>query len=714
MYGLLLEGVRMFVEENYGEDVWQTLLENTQVKQHSFQTRTVYPENLIGRLVLALSKHLNSSPEQVMLDNGQFFVNLMTKFGYNKLLRVLGRNFEDFLQGLDNLHNHLRFSYPRLKPPSFVLLAQKDDCTLRLDYSTKRSGYVYYVMGQLVAISKEFYSTQTEISIESHCKDKDGLLDKTILTIRKLDGSSWTTPNIDYELGISASSICSGKDWRNITMKSANFFEILPFHILLNEDMKIIHIGSGFNVLEAGLLNTNFEESFIIAMPFIEPKLDQILLYKHNSFEIALITNGKNHNYDVGVNERKHAKGQSVAESVLKFKGQMHYVSEWNNVLFLGTPQLRDPNQMHAVGLCLNDLNLYDSSREMVMVGNQQSDELKASFEIQLEKSRKMEESLRNLHKMRKQADTLLYSCIPKSIGKTLRAGASASDTIKTFKRVSICFTKVVDFGPLCQQTSVQSVVNLLNHMYSLYDNLTEKHKVYKVETIGDSYMLVSGAPKVTEFDAVHITEMALDILQVTEKHLFWPNAPDRHLQLYLGCHTGPIVAGVVGLKMPRYCLFGDTVNTSSRMMSNGMADRIHVSESFANHLQNQPYEMEYRGTVPIKGKGDMNTYFVVGRKTHFVSMDPISHRERNLHDILADDLANRYVTEADSVASDSRISSAGLSFINDDQELEDESRLNPPATPLEGGRGDQTCASMGRVRKMNTVETLQAAIKLE
>ncbi|KAL3312144.1 Soluble guanylate cyclase gcy-31 [Cichlidogyrus casuarinus] len=720
MYGLLLEGVQLFVEENYGEEVWHSLLEYAQVKQHSFQTRTIYPESLIGRLVLGLSELLDRNPEEILFENGRFFIKLVAKFGYGKILRILGRNFEDFLQGLDNLHNQLRFSYPKLKPPSFVLLEQKDDYTLRLDYSTKRSGYVYYVMGQLDAISKEFYSTQTEIFIESQCKDEDGLLNITIFGIRKVDRSSWITPNIDYELRSARSSICAGKDWGNIIIKSGDFFDVFPFHILVDENMKIIHSGSGFNYLEAGLLNTNFKDSFIIARPFIEPKLDQILLYKHNSFEIVLIANGTNDKH--GTISREHAKGESMAESVLKFKGEMHYVSQWNYVLFLGTPQLRDPNQLHAIGLYLNDLNLYDSSREMVMVGNQESDELKKSFEIQLKKSQEMEESLKALDKMRKEADTLLYSCIPKSIGKSLRAGASASDTIKvsdyldliinqTFKRVSICFTKVVDFGPLCQQTSVESVVNLLNHMYSFYDNLTEKHKVYKVETIGDSYMLVSGAPKVTDFDAAHITEMAMDILEVTEKHLFWPSAPERHLQLYVGCHTGPIVAGIVGFKMPRYCLFGDTVNTSSRMMSNGMADRIHVSEPFAKNLQNYPYEVEYRGTMPIKGKGDMNTYFVVGRKKHFVTKDPISHQERNLENILVDDLANKYTTENDSVASDSRISSAGLSLINEDEELEEDFDATR-AKPLDDKRKEQIYACVGRHRKMNTAETLESAAK--
>ncbi|VDQ07020.1 unnamed protein product [Trichobilharzia regenti] len=167
------------------------------------------------------------------------------------------------------------------------------------------------------------------------------------------------------------------------------------------------------------------------------------------------------------------------------------------------------------------------------------------------------------------------------------------------YDAVSICFTKVFNFSAKCMHTSVNQVVELLNKMYTLFDDLTESCNVYKVETIGDSYMLVSGAPYKTRFHSAHIAEMALNILKVTNESLSWPRSTKRKhsndsddnddddddseeeeeekLRLFIGCHSGPIVAGIVGHKTPRYCLFGDTVNTASRMMTYGMVSSLTV-----------------------------------------------------------------------------------------------------------------------------------------
>nr|VZI38603.1 unnamed protein product [Spirometra erinaceieuropaei] len=111
--------------------------------------------------------------------------------------------------------------------------------------------------------------------------------------------------------------------------------------------------------------------------------------------------------------------------------------------------------------------------------------------------------------------------------------------------------------------------------MYSIFDAISERSKVYKVETIGDSYMIASGLPSVTKYHSAHIAETVLDILQKTRRKLFWPvmkgETEKRPVRLYVGCHTGAVVAGVVGLHSPRYCLFGNTVNVASRMMSHGI-----------------------------------------------------------------------------------------------------------------------------------------------
>lgn len=168
-------------------------------------------------------------------------------------------------------------------------------------------------------------------------------------------------------------------------------------------------------------------------------------------------------------------------------------------------------------------------------------------------------------------------------------------------------------------------VVNFLNDLYTVFDRIIRGYDVYKVETIGDAYMVVSGLPiKNGDRHAGEIASMSLELLQAVKQHRI-AHRPNETLKLRIGMHTGPVVAGVVGLTMPRYCLFGDTVNTASRMESNGEALRIHISSKCKEALDKlDGYITEKRGLVSMKGKGEVITYWLVGATENAIQKKPV------------------------------------------------------------------------------------------
>uniref|UniRef100_M4AK10 Guanylate cyclase n=1 Tax=Xiphophorus maculatus TaxID=8083 RepID=M4AK10_XIPMA len=214
----------------------------------------------------------------------------------------------------------------------------------------------------------------------------------------------------------------------------------------------------------------------------------------------------------------------------------------------------------------------------------------------------------------KQKTEKLLTQMLPPSVAEALMVGAVVEP--EYFDNVSLYFSDIVGFTTISANSEPIEVVDLLNDLYTLFDAIIGNHDVYKVETIGDAYMVASGVPVPNgNRHAAEISNMSLDILSAvgTFKMRHMPDVPVR---IRIGLHTGPCVAGVVGLTMPRYCLFGDTVTTASRMESSGMPYRIHVHQSTVKVLQelNLGYKLQLRGRTEVKGKGIEETYWLTGR----------------------------------------------------------------------------------------------------
>ncbi|CAG9563814.1 unnamed protein product [Danaus chrysippus] len=236
-----------------------------------------------------------------------------------------------------------------------------------------------------------------------------------------------------------------------------------------------------------------------------------------------------------------------------------------------------------------------------------------------------VEEKTEQLSLEKKRSEELLYQVLPRPVAQQLMAGEVVQP--ESFESVTVYFSDIVGFTELCAASTPMQVVDLLNDLYSTFDRIIGFYDVYKVETIGDAYMVVSGLPERNgDLHAREICLMALAIVQAVRTFVVRHRPPHR-LEVRVGVHSGPVCAGVVGVKMPHYCLFGDTVNTASRMESTGQPLRIHLSENTRLLLEQWgTFIVERRGEVELKGRGRMLTHWLLHcseQEARVVTPDP-------------------------------------------------------------------------------------------
>jgi class 3 adenylate cyclase len=206
------------------------------------------------------------------------------------------------------------------------------------------------------------------------------------------------------------------------------------------------------------------------------------------------------------------------------------------------------------------------------------------------------------------KSERLLLNMVPASIAARLK---QTQDVIAdAFPEVTVLFADLVDFTPRSQQIAPEQVVRFLNELFSVFDRLAQRHGLEKIKTIGDAYMVAGGLPDPRPDHAQAAADMALAMREEVARRRDPSGQP---LQVRIGIDTGAVVAGVIGTSKFSYDLWGDTVNTASRMESDGVAGHIQVTARTFQCLRDG-YRFQRRGSIPVKGKGEMVTYFLLGR----------------------------------------------------------------------------------------------------
>ena len=243
---------------------------------------------------------------------------------------------------------------------------------------------------------------------------------------------------------------------------------------------------------------------------------------------------------------------------------------------------------------------------------------LRARVKTSVERKRLRDQETLRMRQLKRQhealaseqakTEQLLLNILPRKIAQRLRAGEE--HIADAFPNVSVLFADMVGFTAMSRTMTASALVEVLGDLFSRFDLITEKHGLEKIKTIGDCYMLAGGVPDPMDEHAHAVIDAAIEFCTALED---MRERTGGALRMRIGVHSGPIVAGVIGLRKFTYDLWGDTVNVASRMESTGEPGRIHVSVNTANLVRND-FKLESRGSIEVKSLGQVETFFVNGR----------------------------------------------------------------------------------------------------
>uniref|UniRef100_A0A8C8SLD2 guanylate cyclase n=1 Tax=Pelusios castaneus TaxID=367368 RepID=A0A8C8SLD2_9SAUR len=538
--------------------------------------------------------------------------------GYDRMLRTLGGTLTEFIENLDTLHSYLALSYQEMNAPSFRVEKRTDEAML-LHYYSDRKGLCHIVPGIIESVARDFFSSEVTMEIlnQSEEKERTGKKEHVIFLVlqkakrpkrknRKMTNpesgdshkdkealdvafqkmkenysalSCSLSPGKKSHWDIVRSVVKFGKGNMSLTfepiypeklwVEERTFCHAFPFHIVFDEELRIKQ--AGVNI-----------QKFVPGLRLTGSRLDQCFTIVHPQVTFTLFSIRKFINSQFVLKAHREMLLQTWRnQPMLKLRGQMIWMESIQCMIYLCSPKLRNLEELEAWKMHISDIAQHDTTRDLILLNQQRLAEIELSNQLERKKE-ELRILSKNLEAEKKKTETLLYAMLPKHVANLLKEGKKVE--AGEFNSCTILFSDVVTFTNICSACEPIQIVNMLNSMYSKFDRLTSVHEVYKVETIGDAYMVVGGVPVPVASHAKRVANFALG-MRIAAREVMNP-VTGEPIQIRIGIHTGPVLAGVVGEKMPRYCLFGDTVNTASRMESHGLPNKIHLSPTEHPHKE--------------------------------------------------------------------------------------------------------------------------------
>ncbi|KAH0624018.1 hypothetical protein JD844_007302 [Phrynosoma platyrhinos] len=620
-YGFINTCLKSLVVEKYGEEIWEKLRVQTGVED-TFLTFEVYRDEITMQLIDKACNILDVPPDMVLKQFGEYFFEFCKRSGYDHMLRTLGGNLYEFIENLDALHSYLSLSYQASIIGAVALDFFNIEISMEIVNQTeeeertgKKEHIVFLVTQKPVfsykrrnrfCTSPQYLSssgTQAEKQLNKEDLDKamNKIRDKTnLLSPCPVKKSHWETIRGIVSLG--KGRLLKSFDPvypKTLWIDPKTFCNGLPFHIVFDEELKVKQAGVSIQKIVPGLqtMGIRLNQYFSIVRPEVKFTISSVQKFINSQFVFRT--------------KREMMPESWKQRPMLELRGQMIWMESVQCMLYLCSPLLRTLHELEERHMHIADIAPHDVTRDLILLNQQRLAEMELSSQLERKKE-ELRILSKHLEEEKKKTEALLYAMLPKHVANQLKEGKRVE--AGEFKECTILFSDVVTFTNICAQCEPIQIVLMLNEMYLRFDRLTTVHDVYKVETIGDAYMVVGGVPVPVSTHAERIANFALGMITAA-KDIKNP-VSGNPIQIRVGIHTGPVLAGVVGEKMPRYCLFGDTVNIASRMESHGVPSKIHLSASVHQCLKDKNFEMMERGEIDVKGKGKMHTYFLIRNTT--------------------------------------------------------------------------------------------------
>ncbi|KAM9087337.1 guanylate cyclase soluble subunit alpha-1 isoform 3-T4 [Megaptera novaeangliae] len=480
------------------------------------------------------------------------------------ILGVVGGTLKDFLNSFSTLLRQSSHCQEAEKKGRFedasILCLDKDPDFLNVYYFFPKRITSLILPGIVKAAARILYETEVEVSstppcFHQHCSE---FMDQPCL----LYSVHVKTPR---------PSPPPGKPPSSLVIPASLFCKTFPFHFMLDRDMTILQLGDGVRRLTSRRDvqgRPHFDEYFEILSPKTSQTFSGIMTMLNMQFVVRV---------------RRWDNAVKKASRVMDLKGQMIYMVESSAVLFLGSPCVDRLEDFTGRGLYLSDIPIHNALRDVVLIGEQAR--AQDGLKKRLGKLKAtLEQAHQALEEEKRKTVDLLCSIFPCEVAQQLWQGRAVQ--AKRFGDVTMLFSDIVGFTAICARCSPLQVITMLNALYTRFDRQCGELDVYKVETIGDAYCVAGGLHKESDTHAVRIALMALKMMELSDEVVSPHGEP---IKMRIGLHSGSVFAGVVGVKMPRYCLFGNNVTLANKFESCSVPRKINVSPTTYRLLKDCP-----------------------------------------------------------------------------------------------------------------------------